>query len=252
MRMKDGGIYYVKIIETSSDCPPPDKSTLDFFNRFWKSFRGRKNAFTLAEVLITLGIIGVVAALTIPSLVVKHRKQVVVEKLKKASSALMQAYNMSKLDYGDTKREGFTPLNGDAALEMFNKYYVPYMRFTKVEKGQKGVYGYLADGSVLYFFKSRETNDPTEPWNCTYIAVCVNEKACENLDNDVDSSSSNVANGKDVFGLYTNGRIPNWHFQYSTHEATVERCKNNTSIEACSALIFEAGWKIPDDYPIKF
>jgi len=31
--------------------------------------RAYKNAFTLAEVLITLGIIGVVAALTIPTLV---------------------------------------------------------------------------------------------------------------------------------------------------------------------------------------
>ena len=29
----------------------------------------RKNAFTLAEVLITLGIIGVVAAMTIPTLI---------------------------------------------------------------------------------------------------------------------------------------------------------------------------------------
>lgn len=34
-----------------------------------------KNAFTLAEVLITLGIIGVVAALTIPTLVNNYRKK---------------------------------------------------------------------------------------------------------------------------------------------------------------------------------
>ena len=36
---------------------------------------GRKAAFTLAEVLITLGIIGVVAALTMPSLIAHYRKQ---------------------------------------------------------------------------------------------------------------------------------------------------------------------------------
>lgn len=36
----------------------------------------RKIAFTLAEVLITLGIIGVVAALTIPTLMANHRKKV--------------------------------------------------------------------------------------------------------------------------------------------------------------------------------
>lgn len=33
----------------------------------------RKAAFTLAEVLITLGIIGVVAALTLPSLVANYK-----------------------------------------------------------------------------------------------------------------------------------------------------------------------------------
>lgn len=37
--------------------------------------RGKHQAFTLAEVLITLGIIGVVAAITIPLLVNNYRKK---------------------------------------------------------------------------------------------------------------------------------------------------------------------------------
>ena len=41
----------------------------------WNNFR--KIAFTLAEVLITLGIIGVVAALTLPTLIENHNKRVV-------------------------------------------------------------------------------------------------------------------------------------------------------------------------------
>ncbi len=40
-------------------------------------------AFTLAEVLITLGIIGVVAAMTLPTLIQQHQKQVYVTGLKK-------------------------------------------------------------------------------------------------------------------------------------------------------------------------
>ena len=36
----------------------------------------RKAAFTMAEVLITLGIIGIVAAMTLPSLIGKYQKQV--------------------------------------------------------------------------------------------------------------------------------------------------------------------------------
>ena len=36
--------------------------------------RHKKHAFTLAEVLITLGIIGIVAALTIPNLMTNTKK----------------------------------------------------------------------------------------------------------------------------------------------------------------------------------
>lgn len=46
-----------------------------------------KKAFTLAEVLITLGIIGVVAALVMPSLIANHQKKVWVAQLQKAVNA---------------------------------------------------------------------------------------------------------------------------------------------------------------------
>lgn len=47
-----------------------------------------KKAFTLSEVLITLGIIGVVAALTVPSLITKHQKMVFATKAKQTYSIL--------------------------------------------------------------------------------------------------------------------------------------------------------------------
>ena len=49
-----------------------------------------KNGFTLAEVLITLGVIGIVAALTMPSLIANYQKQVTISKLKKIYSILGQ------------------------------------------------------------------------------------------------------------------------------------------------------------------
>lgn len=42
-----------------------------------------KQAFTLSEVLITLGIVGIVAALTIPGLLANYRKKVLASRLKK-------------------------------------------------------------------------------------------------------------------------------------------------------------------------
>ena len=52
---------------------------------------GTRVAFTLAEVLITLGIIGVVAAITLPTLIKNYQKQVWVNQLKKEVSVLQNA-----------------------------------------------------------------------------------------------------------------------------------------------------------------
>ena len=50
-----------------------------------------KKGFTLAEVLITMGVIGVVAALTIPSLSTQYQKRVLTTQLQKAYAELSQA-----------------------------------------------------------------------------------------------------------------------------------------------------------------
>ena len=59
-----------------------------------------KKAFTLAEVLITLGIIGVVAAMTIPTLIVNTRAQQFRSKFKKTVSTLSQAARLNQAQYG--------------------------------------------------------------------------------------------------------------------------------------------------------
>ena len=63
-------------------------------------FGARKGAFTLAEVLITLGIIGVVAALTLPSLIQKYQDQVLENQLKKMYSTLSQGIQKAMADDG--------------------------------------------------------------------------------------------------------------------------------------------------------
>ena len=52
-----------------------------------------KKAFTLSEVLITLGIIGVVAAITLPTLVANYKEKVFVVSAKKNYSVLTNAIN---------------------------------------------------------------------------------------------------------------------------------------------------------------
>lgn len=56
--------------------------------------KGVTKGFTLAEVLITLGIIGIVAALTIPNLIARNEERVRESQLKKAYSVLAQVHQM--------------------------------------------------------------------------------------------------------------------------------------------------------------
>ena len=60
----------------------------------------KKQAFTSAEVLITLGIIGVVAALTMPTLIHNYRKSVVENKLKSEYSLIFNAIRMAEAKNG--------------------------------------------------------------------------------------------------------------------------------------------------------
>ena len=50
-----------------------------------------KNGFTLAEVLVTLGIIGVISAMTLPTLIKNHQRQVYVTQLHKVYNEVSQA-----------------------------------------------------------------------------------------------------------------------------------------------------------------
>ena len=51
-------------------------------------------AFTLAEVLVTLGIIGVVAAITMPTLVANNREKQLITALKKNNALIEQSLYM--------------------------------------------------------------------------------------------------------------------------------------------------------------
>ena len=64
------------------------------------SLRGKEAGFTLAEVLITLGIIGIVAALTFPSIIGYYQKKVLQEQFKVAYSMFSQLLLKAEVDLG--------------------------------------------------------------------------------------------------------------------------------------------------------
>ena len=86
--------------DTKSFCSAESYKWKEFKNTLSIKKGGSKAAFTLAEVLITLGIIGVVAALTMPALIANYQKQVWVTQLKKEYSTWSQAFQKILADEG--------------------------------------------------------------------------------------------------------------------------------------------------------
>ncbi len=84
----------------------------------------------MAEVLITLGIIGVVAAITLPTLIKNYQKQVWVNQLKKTYSTLNEGFKQIVVSEGCTTLE-CTGLSEDDDYSVFD--------FTKAKTKEKFV-----------------------------------------------------------------------------------------------------------------
>ena len=112
--------------------------------------RRTKQAFTLAEVLLTLAIIGVVAALTIPAVITKVTNAQFVTGAKKAYNTLKSIEQKAAIDFGD--RTLWDPSLSET--EYFNKYYKPYLDVLKdcKDDGEEGCWGaqyrYLNGGQI--------------------------------------------------------------------------------------------------------
>lgn len=120
----------------------------------------KANGFTLAEVLITLGIIGIVAALTLPSLITNYREKQRVTQLKKIHSTLQQAFvraqeahgelqywDLTKTDTGEVDEDGNTILD-HSGNEKVLSYLGEFLNAPKNESGFK-VTTYTLNGNLL-------------------------------------------------------------------------------------------------------
>ena len=84
-----------------------------------------KKAFTMAEVLITLGIIGVVAAMTMPIVIGKYQEHEVKVKAKKIYSMMMQVLDLAQAKYdtaGDNSSLFLTATTNDELTRNFAEY----------------------------------------------------------------------------------------------------------------------------------
>ncbi|GBF23284.1 general secretion pathway protein G [Candidatus Gastranaerophilus sp. (ex Termes propinquus)] len=83
----------------------------------------RKLGFTLAEVLITLAVVGIVAASTIPAVVTKLTRQEFVTKLQKAHNTLVNTVKAAEKEHGPIEYWSRSLSHAD----YFNRYLKPHL-----------------------------------------------------------------------------------------------------------------------------
>ena len=125
-----------------------DQNNVIMKNKFIKNEASMKKSFTLAEVLITLGIIGVVAAMTLPTLVQNYKEQETVTRVKKFYSVIAQAYKLAVLENGpfdtwgledsvsEVDDDGNTSHSENSLkqYDLFIQKLKPYLKNVKYEK----------------------------------------------------------------------------------------------------------------------
>ena len=117
-----------------------------------------KAGFTLAEVLITLGIIGVVAAMTIPNLISNYSKHIVESNLKETYSILQQTLKFT--EYDDVSFEMELPDNMESSKKWFETYLAPHMKYSTVCYNKSGCWNdkgltRTLSGGVPYTYRSQ-------------------------------------------------------------------------------------------------
>ena len=235
-----------------------------------------RKGFTLSEVLITLGVIGVVAALTMPTLIKKYQQHETVNRLKETYSILYNAVRMSETENGLLETWDIPNANWDANTYTYGKtFYEQYLKsYLKVARGCK----YLSnecwadkyirpDGSINQYF-SASTNKTYGMVLANGSVIGFNPKNtfCE-IFVDLNGKKGPNKYGKDVFdimlskismnnqygnfnksGLYMLGHGKN-RTELTSGSKACSKTATSQSGGYCGALIMHDGWKIENDYP---
>ena len=207
---------------------------------FSSHFAGhRKIAFTLAEVLITLGIIGVVAAMTLPSLVQHYQEKQRINQLKVFASIFDQAlrktflengYEVSSLDILNNLKT--TKICDRTNVGCANKtYHHLNSRYTE-SFGQTDyfsssyIYALLANGGVIRMNPRYNCSDTIGTAYCGEIAVDINGDKAPN------------ETGKDLFYFYVNPqRLLPFGFDGDTRTPFTACNTNNSNGYECTAWV---------------
>ena len=200
-----------------------------------------KKGFTLSEVLITLVIIGVIAAITIPTIIAGSRKSEYSARLKKFYSTLTQAQSRAQASgqgwdiWCEDTNNSYGPTR-----EFALNYLLPYISSTK-HGVENSVYTiHMADGTSFYLVKEQ----------CIHFIYDVNSYKKPNVygrdkyrftycPDSIDKSIVQLQPG--VLIAYSGTT------EKKTRAQAMSACKSSPN--TCSTLLMMDGWIYKSDYP---
>ena len=232
-----------------------------------KCYCGRKKiAFTLAEVLITLSILGVVAAISIPSIINNYQKQATVSRLKIAYSIVDNLIQQSYIENGSF------PSGPNMSVDNFDKYFSKYLNIAKncgrnTSRKEHKADGCFKDNTFVNLDGVATTQGGYSPeyYNQVLLKNGMGVAALEATRWIVDIDGPNRGSsrlGEDIF-MFNYAKSCNFSNPYAfdgncnnSRESLLNRCKPNGTNQAwspngsgCLGLIMKDGWKISSDYP---
>ena len=245
-----------------------------YFEEKNRKINNQNKAFTLAEVLITLVIIGVIAAITVPLMIASYQKEATLTRLKKTYSALAQTTNRAIADNGPVA--SWEIIGGSntfkAALDTTEKYITPYL----ITQKKCASYNETDCHFIIYGLNGKEiSNTNKAPFNTSYlfylndgtlIATNVLKASDRNriiVTIDVNGKQPPNRMGRDIFrmeyylsasGKYAkfSGKFVPTYVDYSRSELLAnksDRCNKKQNGDACFSLILKDNWQIKPDYP---
>ncbi len=242
-------------------------------NKDFKCLQNKK-AFTLAEVLITLVIIGVIAAITVPLIIVGFQKEATLTRLKKTYSTLAQTTNRAIADNGPVASWEIIGASNTfkGAMDTTERYLTPYLSTLKKCES----YNETDCHFIIYGLHGQEiSNTNKAPFNTSYlfyladgtlIATNVIKASDRNriiVTIDINGKQPPNRMGRDIFrmeyylgssGAYSkfNGKFVPTYVDYSRADLLsnkADRCNKKQNGDACFSLIMKDNWQIKPDYP---
>jgi prepilin-type N-terminal cleavage/methylation domain-containing protein len=223
-------------------------------------FNYKKFAFSLAEILIALVVIGVIAAITMPVIYTSYQKKLTETKVKKVYSTLNQAMIRARSDYGPASSWDWSDHwdSGTSPTKWINTYLKPYLNTSDINvykmqyplsearyncNARLRTNLVLNDGTTIHL-QGGGYDWSSDPW--VWIVF------------DINGIKGPNKVGRDIFSTYfyadkgfSSAYWVSYHRPFNKYprEEAIAHCKNNCMSSFCLELIRSNNWQIPNDYP---